>query len=280
LSNPNACWLIHRTLLDRALPTGRLNLAEAAEAAGHRYSVVDHTALDPFEAPVFGEGECVVAWGSVQFIRHLERRFSGRWTPGFYARMDNLSYAAFGARYGDLMMNDDFVIMPFAEFVRRNANSGRDHFIRPNRVTKAFTGLVIKANDFNHEINSLRRLSNVDDDELVVVAAPKIILGEARFIICENEVVTGSTYGWDRSLDVRSDVHPSCREIADEVAKRDWKPDTVFTCDVALTEIDGKPVARLLELNAFSCSGLYACDTTAIIDAVGNAALREHSGDV
>ncbi|WP_196223178.1 ATP-grasp domain-containing protein [Roseibium sp. RKSG952] len=242
--------------------------------------MVNHTALKPLDDPVFGEGECVVAWGSVQFIKHVERRFPGRWTPGFYARMDNLSYAAFGAHYGDLMMNDDFVIMPFAEFVRRNANSGRDHFIRPNRVTKAFTGLVVKADDFDHEVNSLRRLSNVNDDELVVVAAPKIILGEARFIICGNEVVTGSTYGWDRTLDVRSDVHPSCREVADEVAKRDWKPDTVFTCDVALAEIDGKSVARLLELNAFSCSGLYACDTSAIIDAVGNAARREHSGDV
>lgn len=280
MNNPDVSvsWLIHRTLLERTLPTGRLNLAEAVEEAGHSVRVVDHTAADPLEDPVFDAGACVVSWGSVQFIKNLERRFPVRWTPGFYARMENLSYSVFGAWYGDLMLNDDFVIMPFGEFVRRNVKSNRDHFIRPNRVTKSFTGFVVKAEDFDHEINSLRQLSSVSDDELIVVSAPKKILGEARFIICENEVVTGSTYGWDETLDVRSDIHPACLELAKEISARQWQPDTVYTCDVALAETKGEPAARLLELNAFSCSGLYACDTSAIVRAVGSAAAREHCG--
>lgn len=273
----NVGWLIHETLLERALPTGRPTLAEAAKAAECRVEVVRHTATDPLETLPFEEGECVISWGSVQFIRQLERLDPGRWTPGFYARMNNLSYTAFGARYGDVMLNDDFVIMPFGEFVRRHSGSGQDVFIRPDKVTKSFTGLVIKSEDFDLEINSLRQLSRVEEDDSVVVSAPKTILGEFRFIISEGAVVTGSTYGWDKTLDVRSDVHPACRELADEIARRDWQPDKVFTCDIALADINGRVEPRLLELNAFSCSGLYACDTSAIVDAVGRAASNEHT---
>jgi hypothetical protein len=67
--------------------------------------------------------------------------------------------------------------------------------------------------------------------------------------------------------------------MAQEVAQREWQPDRVYTCDIALTEINGKQEARVLEFNAFSCSGLYACDTELIANAVSYAAWNEYSGD-
>ena len=41
-----------------------------------------------------------------------------------------------------------------------------------------------------------------------------------------------------------------------------WRPDDLFMLDVC--ESDGGP--RVVELNSFSCSWLYACDLTAVVE--------------
>jgi hypothetical protein len=75
--------------------------------------------------------------------------------------------------------------------------------------------------------------------------------------------------------------------MAKKIAEADWQADTCYVCDVALidnfTNADwgGPPtgqIAKVVELNAFSSSGLYACDTYKIVEAVSAAAEREHKG--
>jgi len=272
----SAKWVIDRLLLERALPTGRPNLAEALASQGNETFVMDYSSRRlPEDLPAW-EGECVVAYGSVQMVRAVAKARAGSWQPGSFCRPERLSYSAWSPWLGDLMLNDDFVILPYGEFKRRGVDAwGGAAFVRPDAVTKSFTGLVIKKDDFAHELNSLERLSHVQPEEMVVVARPKSILGEFRFVIADGDVVTGSAYSWERKLDVRSDVHPGCEELAAEVAGRPWQADRVYTCDVALS--DEGP--RLLELNAFSCSGLYACDTSLVAKAVSEAALREWAGE-
>ena len=51
----------------------------------------------------------------------------------------------------------------------------------------------------------------------------------------------------------------------------------MYVCDVALLPDD---TAKVIELNAFSSSGLYACDTYKIVEAVSRAAMREYLGEV
>jgi hypothetical protein len=51
----------------------------------------------------------------------------------------------------------------------------------------------------------------------------------------------------------------------------------VYVCDVAWT--DERQRARLIELNSFSSSGLYACDTRKIVSAVSAAAWNMYSSD-
>lgn len=274
-------WVVHDHLIQRALPTGRPNLFQALQNRG--YEVVsltyDEKNRSLADLPEW-EGECVVTYGSVQFVNQVTRLRRGNWQPGAFLRVENLSYAAYSPYLGDILLNDDFVILPYAEFRRRGVRTwGEAVFIRPNAVTKLFTGFVITDHDFKHEANSLERLSNVFPEDLIVVASPKPILGEFRFIISEGDVVTGSAYSWDNTLDVRSDVHPACLELAQEVGRREWQADRAYTCDIALTEINGRQEARVLEINAFSCSGLYACDTELIADAISQAAWNEYSGD-
>jgi len=274
-------WVIDRYQLDRAPPTGRPNLAGALELHGNECFIASNDPLKPVpDGLPEWQDEPVVVYGSIQFVTKVMRARAGAWQPGAYLRKENLSYSAYSPYIGDVMLNDDFVILPYGEFKRRGPSTwGKEIFVRPDAVTKSFTGFVVKAEDFGHETNSLERLAHVRPEDLVVIARPKPILGEFRFVIADRKVVTGSAYSWDLRLDVRSDVDPMCWQLAENVAGREWQPDRVYTCDVALTEIGGRRVPRVLELNAFSCSGLYACDTSEIARSVSSAALREWSGD-
>lgn len=277
----NVKWVVDQLMLDRALPTGRPTLVEALRARGQEVFVASYDPKLP-EPPGLPQwkGECVVTYGSHQFVRKVTKARAGLWQPGAYHRVERLSYSAYSPYIGDLMLNDDFVILPYGEFKRRGpAPWGEAVFLRPNAVTKTFTGFVISKDDFSHESNSLDRLSHLQPDDLVAVATPKPILGEFRFVVAEGRVVTGSAYSWDDRLDVRSDVDPASLSMAEEVARRDWQADAVYTCDVALTEIGGQRVPRVLELNAFSCSGLYACDAEKVAEAVSAAAWREWTGE-
>lgn len=109
------------------------------------------------------------------------------------------------------------------------------------------------------------------------MAIEKPIKAEFRYVIVNRQVVAKSEYRWDDVLDVRIDTHPNCDVVAEQVAKAEWQADSVYVCDVALLPDDS---ARVIELNAFSSSGLYACDTLAVAKAVSAAALREFDGDV
>jgi hypothetical protein len=176
------------------------------------------------------------------------------------------------------MLNEDFVLLPYGEVLRRGCDGlGDAFFLKPEAVTKAFTGFVMTRENWHTEIETLRQKAGLSPSDLCVVAKPQAIEAEFRFVIADRQVITGSQYVWDDRQDVRIDVHPLCRAVAEQVAKVRWQPDRVYTCDVAL--LDGRSRAKVVELNCFSTSGLYACDTLAIVKAVSETARREWLGE-
>ena len=50
-----------------------------------------------------------------------------------------------------------------------------------------------------------------------------------------------------------------------------YQPDFAYTLDLV---IDVKGNVKLLELNSFSCAGLYACDMEKIVKSVSNMVER------
>lgn len=281
MDRTSVLWIIDQHLLDRALPTGRPNLADALREAGNEAHVCgkDELHMGKFDIDAWIDRP-VISYGSLQFVNKVTSLHKGKWQPGSFIRKENLSYSGYSPYLGDLMLNDDFILLPYAEFKRRGLkNWGGRAFIRPNSVTKSFTGFVITEEDLDHETNSLERLCHVMPEDLIAVSSAKPILGEFRFVIADGEVVTGSAYSWDNRQDVRSDVTPESEALAKAVASREWQADRVYTCDVGITDLGGVPTARLLELNAFSCSGLYACDTVKIAEKVSEATYREFQMD-
>jgi hypothetical protein len=62
-------------------------------------------------------------------------------------------------------------------------------------------------------------------------------------------------------------ARPSVRTFVNDVlADVSWRPDPVFLMDICAAE--GR--LYVLELNSFSCSGLYACDPEAVVKVVSS----------
>lgn len=276
-----AGWLVDQYMLDLASERGCGSIADAVLRAGMDVHVVasdGYMSLD-MALPEW-DGRCVVLYGSFRFVRRVERQLKacGRpaLLPGAFARIENLSYSTFGAHLGDTLLNDDFVILPFGEFRRRRMRGwGGRCFLRPDAVTKSFAGMVVAEADFEHEMNSLEKLQHVMPKDLVVAASARDIRRETRFVIVDGEVVSGSTYGWNGNGDMGQPIDEASAVLARDVAARGWQPDRAYTCDVALVEEAGELKARLIELNSFSCAGLYACDLDRVVTAVSAAARDE-----
>lgn len=274
------CWLVDELLTENSYESGYPSLEQAALEAGHR---VHKTKYIPFSDKLFEDtkdapfeyGECVVTHGTVQFCKQVEKHLGKWWTPGMYFNANVKSFSRFAAHIGEDLLNEGFWILPYGEFVRRR--EWGDWFIKPEIGLKEFTGQVICESTFGDDLKKLvSHGADIDLETLCVIAPVKDIKAEFRYVICDREVITGSEYRWDNVLDVRRDTHPICDAMANKIAKADWQADIVYVCDVALLS---ENTAKVIELNAFSSSGLYACDTYKIVEAVSKAALKEHSGN-
>lgn len=263
-------WILDSYLLERSTPESGPTFSDALVSAGCDVTVhsFDPRAGKSSPPAPLAVDRPALAYGSFAFVRNMLR--DQKLLPGSYARIENLSFQKFAAYAGDLLLNDDFHMLPFGEVLRRPPPD-RDVFIRPDRVTKSFTGFTATPDRYSYEVGCLETVSRVSRDEIVIIASAKPIELECRYVIADGTVVAGSTYSWEEGATHTANTDPRCDAVAKEMARRDWQPDTVYTCDVALS--DGR--ARIVELNSFSCAGLYACDTVAVAEAVTACMLDE-----
>jgi hypothetical protein len=229
-----------------------------------RFSLAHGARMPSLDMP---EGAIAYVYGSIPFVNRVLNAHTERWMPVANADRSSLSYGQMATYLGARLLNEDFVILPFSEVVRRRpASFGGAIFLKPFSNAKVFTGLSITEEEFDHEVNCLRQIQRPDEHLLCVVAPVKEIVGEYRFVVVDRKVITASQYRWDGKLDVRIDIPDVCRAMAEEVASLpDWQPDDAYVVDVAHLP-DGS--ARVIEMNALSTSGLYACDTRAVVAAV------------
>jgi hypothetical protein len=282
-----ACWLVDELLTENARGSGFPSIDQAATELGHR---VHKTKYKPFsivlEGKPFEDWACVVTHGTIEFCKQVEKYWSGKnngnWVPGMYFNNNVKNWSKFAPYIGDDLLNSDYVILPFGELVRRMRNIPHSAcFVKPESGMKEFTGQVISSHTLDDDLKKLQPYHEIDPTTLCVISFDKSIKAEFRYVICNREVITGSEYRWDNVLDVRQDTHPFCDAMADKIAHLEWQPDSVYVCDVALVDTGNdaiKQEAKVIELNAFSCSGLYACDTYKIVKAVSKEAEREHAG--
>lgn len=148
-------------------------------------------------------------------------------------------------------------------------------FFRPDGCDKLFTGMCISLPEFDQGYQMMT-FYDVPPYTPVVVASPQKILEEARFLVVNKKVVTGSLYKNDgRSEHVPAS--PKLLAIAQETLEfciaQGYNPALSWVLDLAF---DGAEW-RILEVGATSCCGLYKCDPYKLLAAL-DASLSPDAG--
>lgn len=235
----------------------------------------------PIDLSIYEPGHwihCIIAYGDIDFVRQVNK--STPFIPGAYCNFHNMKCSTYYTYLGGHLLNQQYLIMPVGELLRRwddltlisdSFSTRMPLFIRPDSGAKPFTGYVVKPDD-KHEIQSLVQV--VGPETLVIISPEKIITAEWRFVICDKKVIAGSQYlPTEQALTAESIEcnSPSLWCLAQTIASQEWQPDLCYTVDIAESGGD----VYLLEVNSFSCAGLYSCDLESVVREVSLVAMGE-----
>lgn len=228
----------------------------------------------------FDDNECVVAYGSISFV---EQYTKGRgFTPGAYLQRKNLECTGYIPNIpSHMLLNENHVFTTFGDFVRRKEFYYEIFdtdclFIRPNSGLKTFSGMPIHINSFDFEINSLNKLTSVDNNTLILISNCKNISKEYRYFIGNRNILSDSLYKENDKLKIKRESNADAINLIEQLFKIEWQPDICYVCDVAI--VNNEP--KIVEFNSLSCSGFYGADTKNIIKSVSDIALMEYNSEI
>jgi hypothetical protein len=186
--------------------------------------------------------------------------------------------------YHNALLNKDYYIQPFG-----SVHFEIPYFVRPNSGNKTFPAMVYEN---SKEFYKALSCYNISKNELCVIAPTnELIIEEIRFVVVDGQIITGSTYR-DKAgfLD-----HDKCRvvipshwaweraqRILDNSTALNALPHRIFIMDVARCAVNISLArnhydnVKVVECNAFSTSGLYACDLDKIVAEVNRISEEEY----
>jgi hypothetical protein len=139
-------------------------------------------------------------------------------------------------------------------------------FCRPDGNDKVFTGGCVSQDKFD-EGYDLMTFYEPPPETRIVVSRPQVILSEARFLVVDGELITGSYYKTG-GQSVRLEATDHLMELGEEFLgfckMRGYDPSPSWVLDLAETP-EGWSI---IEVGASSCCGLYKCDTDKFIEAL------------
>lgn len=190
----------------------------------------------------------------------------------------NYNCTSYYPEFGNKLLNSNYTMLPFGDVKRRKEwlfkEFGQDQclFIRPDSGLKEFTGTIIKYESFEKDLDYLS-FYEPDNSLLTIVATPQPIDWEARFIVCNYEIVTGSYYRVNRLCQqklVEDELIDDAQELLNEIK---WRPDEIYVLDLC----ESNKELKVVEIGAFSYAGLYRCDRNKIVESVSNFVIDKHN---
>ena len=228
----------------------------------------------------FKNEECVIVYGSMEFVKQQQ---SKGYVPGAYSQLKNLECVNYISNLDDpsILLNDEHVMITFSELCRRpnfffKALNAEEIFIRPNSGQKIFTGCVLRKDNFDSEILSLKQLTSISHDTLILVSPAQKIKSEYRIAVVNRDVVAASRYQLNGEISLSKYAPLEVIDTARKIAQNTWQPDIAYIVDIAVTDNGSK----VLELNAISTSGLYMMNLPKMFKSWSDAAFSEFSGEL
>jgi len=273
-------WLVERYNRDRALNY----LIKEIKVQGFECTVVKYVPFQTGKYDIYDDNDCVVFYGSLNLARQLQKEKS--WIPGVYCNFKNFECITYYSHWGKYLLNQDYIMMPLMEFLRNRKNIydnfgvvDKDYvFIRPNSGSKTFNGEVYSFEELDVEINTISQYGGLSLDQiLIVVSSPKKIYREWRVVVADRKPITASQYKVLDYIQYEKGCDNEVWRLAQEIAKENWQPDKVYVLDICswLNEKSNKKEYSLLEVNSFSCSGLYQCDISSVVRNISKLAKKE-----
>lgn len=247
-------WIIEDLFDDRSK-----ELIKEVKKQGYECETIRYV---PFEGGDYSntvKDDGLIFQGSIQLALQLQKEKN--WKSGLWLTVDNYDCSVYYRKLNKYLFNSDY-LFGTVETIKSNIESlfemiGQDDclFIRPSSVLKTFTGKVFYREHFEKDWRWVKEFCSSSD--LLVVSSPKTILGEWRFIVVNNEIITGCKYKPEKSSGFPKGVFYKAKQIID-----DYQPDSVFVVDIC-QGYDRK--YYLLELGSFSVAGLYECNRAKIV---------------
>lgn len=151
-------------------------------------------------------------------------------------------------------------------FLFKSFGRNSDIFIRPDSGYKIFTGgLIAEQESMSHFLAN----SVVFNNEIIIASEPANISREWRLVVCDKKIVASSQYQKNGLFDTEEGCPKDVYDFATQ-AIQDWQPELCFVIDIAESND-----LFVLELNSFSCSGLYECNLDEVVYHASLAAEKE-----
>ena len=253
-------------------------LAAEVRRQGMECEVVTYEPIQRGSFDAFGNGGCIIYQGSIEVALRLRNSSANEWIPGPWLTPKNYECTMYYARLGQYLFNNTYLMLPRGEVLRKidwlygGAIHGMDRenlFFRPNSGLKPFSAGVYS----KEQLKSLWSFVEdyTDPESLIVISHPKMVKAEWRFVCSRGEVLTGCQYEKNNSIDYQPGYPEEARALAEEICKQ-YEPDPIFVVDICLGSDDAY---RLMEINSFSCGGLYACEMEPIVARAAELASKE-----
>lgn len=257
------------------------DITQALDLLKYEYKLIKHTpTLENKDLEtIFSADDCVVFYGNIALAKKIIKYCP--WIPGIYFTEKNFYCTEYYSNYSKFLLNKDYIILPVGELIRQKDfvfkifNSNKV-FIRPNTGIKIFGGDVFPKESFDYKIKDLIKYHQLLNSDLVLIACAKNILQEYRFVVSGVDVISGSRYIQNDEISISSEIEQSVLEFAKQVCKEVKNPvDKIYTLDIAKYLVENKEEYAVVEVNSFSCSGLYASDKVKVFKCASEIALKE-----
>jgi hypothetical protein len=264
-------WFFEKDVFEEGID----EIVNAVVDQGMEYKFTDYIPFgDGKYANTFDPKQCVVFYGSLNLGTQLKREVP--WVPGVYCDLPKFECTYYYPRLNQFLLNKDCVMLPFGSLLQSKENlfkwvgNNNSLFIRPSNGYKTFTGKVCNYETFEKDVEFLS-FYDVPLETIAVVAEPVNILTEWRLVVVDSKIVACSTYRHERKKDTKEQWPMDVLEFAQNVVDH-WQPESAWVLDVCRTK---DLSLHVVEINSFSCSGLYACNKAAVVKAASALAIKE-----
>ncbi len=227
--------------------------------------------LDTNQFPCL-DGECVVFHGCLANADFIAKKQF--WNPGAYCNEKQFECSHWYPEAEQWLVQKDWSKTTVEHLVNdpesclKSINRGH-FFVRPNSPLKPFSGRVLHKDHIS--MAALDFGFYYDDPQSeVIISSIQSITSEWRYVVCNKEVIAGSSYTADNRQATDNGWQGEPLNLAKEIASHMRPPEDVYVLDICLSS-DG---LKLLELNPFSGADLYHCDRAAVVEAVSDVMVK------